>query len=276
MVVKKKNIISSSELLEKMNDKNIKILDSRWFLDPKKNGYNEYIKSHIPNSVFFDIDLFSDQKTKLPHMMPSDERLKTLASKIGISNDDHLIIYDQTGFFCSSRVWFMFKVFGHKKISILNGGFENWKKEKLPLEKNKAKSYISNYLINRKKNLIVSKDKILKLMNSNYKNSYSIIDARPLRRFKSLEPEPRKNVRRGNIQKSINIPFNIIHDKNGFILSNEKLKDIFYNNNKLKSKKVICLCGSGVTACNIIFALHLLNHKNNFLYDGSWSEWGAL
>ena len=64
-------------------------------------------------------------------------------------------------------------------------------------------------------------------------------------------------------------------NKSGKILSNNKLKEILYKNKELRKKNIIVLCGSGVTACNIIFALHKIQHQRSiFLYDGSWSEWG--
>ena len=102
-----------------------------------------------------------------------------------------------------------------------------------------------------------------------------IIDARPRNRFLGLEEEPRKNLKKGNIPGSINIPFTDLVDKKGRFLSKSVLKKKFEKKiNFSFIKRIICTCGSGITACNIIFGLDLLGVQNIKLYDGSWAEWG--
>ncbi len=102
-----------------------------------------------------------------------------------------------------------------------------------------------------------------------------IIDARPKNRFLGLEDEPRKNLRKGNIPGSVNIPFSTLVDKKGRFLSKSILKKKFEKQvNFSLIKEIICTCGSGVTACNILFGLYLLGVKNLKLYDGSWAQWG--
>ena len=78
------------------------------------------------------------------------------------------------------------------------------------------------------------------------------------------------------IKKSINIPFEVKTDK--MLIKNfEKLKQLKIKKKKIKKKNIIvCYCGSGVTACNIIFVLTLLGIKEVKLYDGSWAEWGKI
>ena len=102
-----------------------------------------------------------------------------------------------------------------------------------------------------------------------------IIDARPKKRFLGIQQEPRKNLKKGNIPGSINIPFTSLVDKKGRFLSKSVLKKRFEKQiNFSFIKEIICTCGSGVTACNIIFGLNLLGVQNIKLYDGSWAEWG--
>ncbi len=102
-----------------------------------------------------------------------------------------------------------------------------------------------------------------------------IIDARSRNRFLGLEEEPRKNLKRGNIPSSVNIPFTSLVDKNGKFLGKSVLKKKFEKKvNFSLTNEIICTCGSGVTACNVIFALNLLGVKNLKLYDGSWAQWG--
>ncbi len=78
----------STDWLEKNLNK-VKILDASWHMpNTKRNGYEEYKKDHIKNSIFFDIDKFSNKKTNLPHMLPDSSEWEKIVSSLGISNDE--------------------------------------------------------------------------------------------------------------------------------------------------------------------------------------------
>ena len=223
----------------------------------------------------FDLNNFFDYSSKLSHTLPTEEQFIRAVSNIGINNKNKIIIYDANGFFNSCRVWFMFKVFGHEDIVILDGGYENWVKKKLPIEKKINRLKKSHYKASLKKQFLIGKLKLEEIVN-NQSDEYAIVDARSESRFLGKEPEPRKGIRKGKIKNSINIPYTKIFDSEGLISSLDILKKVFFDENNLKGKKVISTCGSGITACNILFALQILSHKKNFLYDGSWAEWGKI
>ena len=272
-----KFVINCEELLTIKNSSAIKIIDSRWYLNKPNKGKLEYKNSHIENSVFFDIEKLSNNSTDLPHMLPSNEQIQNFIRNNGININHEIIIYDQEGFFCSGRVWFIFKIFGFEKIRILNGGFAKWVKLNLPITKKikklkKKSNFISDSF---EPNKIINKTELLRIITKNDRNT-KIIDARPKNRFSGIEKEPRPNLKKGRIKSSINIPFGQItykmHLKNFY-----ELKHLIFNQNKIKKADIIvCYCGSGVTACNIIFVLTLLGIKNVRLYDGSWAEWGKI
>ena len=138
----------STDWLEK-NINKVKILDASWHMpNSKRNGYEEYKKEHIKNSIFFDIDNFSNKKNNLPHMLPDSKEWEEIVSNLGISNDDQIIVYDNSDVISSCRCWYTFIFFGHdtKKISVLNGGFSKWKKENREITSkilNHEKKYIS-------------------------------------------------------------------------------------------------------------------------------------
>lgn len=268
-------LISPDKLYSNLGDKNIIILDARWSLDHDHCSLKDYQKSHIPTSVFFDLNNFFDHTSKLLHTLPSVEQFKDAVSEIGINNKNKIIIYDEKGFFNSSRVWFMFKLFGHSKVLILNGGFKNWIKKKFPVEKRINVLKKNNYKATSKKKYLINKFEINEIINDESKK-YVIVDARSEKRFLGKEPEPRKGIKRGNIKNSINIPYTKIYDDDGLLLPINELKRIFYFENNLKNKKVVNSCGSGITACNIFFVLKILSHNKTFLYDGSWAEWGEV
>lgn len=206
-------------------------------------------------------------------MMPEKKFFQIQIQKMGIKNSDIVIIYDQIGFFTSCRVWFTFKVFGHKEVLILDGGFKNWVKQKHKTSSEISINNQSIYKMKFNKAKIKTKSDVKKAI---FKSNYLIVDARPAERFEGKVDEPRKSVMRGKITNSINIPFNKIFDSDGFLLNNKKLKGIFKIKKEFFEKKIIVSCGSGITACNIIFVLEILGKRFNYLYDGSWSEWGYI
>ena len=94
----------------------IVILDGSWYLpNLNRDPYKEYLKERIPNSIFFDIDLVSDTNSDLPHTVPNKKQFENSMNKLGINNDDHVVIYSKDGIGTSPRVWWLFKIFGHKK-----------------------------------------------------------------------------------------------------------------------------------------------------------------
>ena len=114
------------------NHSKVKIIDSSWHMpNTNRNAYEEYKKEHIKNAIFFDIDKFSNKKTELPHMLPNEEEWEKIVSNLGITNEDRIIVYDNSDVISSCRCWYTFIVFGHNPnlISVLNGGLLKWKKE---------------------------------------------------------------------------------------------------------------------------------------------------
>ena len=87
----KEHILESSQLLNKINSKKIKIIDCRWYLNNQKKGYEEYLKSHILNSIFFDLEKYSNSDSQLPHMLPSEKQFKTFVTEMGISKNNEIL-----------------------------------------------------------------------------------------------------------------------------------------------------------------------------------------
>ena len=267
------NQLVSSEWLNQNLDK-VKILDASWHLPTvKRNSFEEYKASHITNSIFFDIDKYSNQKTNLPHMLPSKEDWEIIVSNLGINNSDHIIVYDNSEVFSSCRVWYTFLYFGHDPdlISVLDGNFEKWVNEKRPVSKEIIKNDKTNYKSNENSSLVINKSKV----NENItQNKFQLIDARGEQRFLGLQPEPRKELRSGNIKGSINLPFQKIINKNRTFKKKDELIKIFKSKDISFEKEMAFTCGSGVTACILGLANSIISGKKPIIYDGSWAEYG--
>jgi thiosulfate/3-mercaptopyruvate sulfurtransferase len=101
------------------------------------------------------------------------------------------------------------------------------------------------------------------------------VDLRSAGRFAGSEPEPRPGLRGGHIPGSFNLPYQELVAADGTLLPPDALRDRIARAGIDPSRPVIATCGSGVSACTLIHALHLLGHEQLSLYDGAWAEWGA-
>ena len=265
----------STDWVEK-NIKNLKIIDCSWHMPSvKRDGYKEYLKSHIENAKFFDLDKNSDQKTDLPHMLTNYKEWEEIVSKMGIANDDEIVIYDNSDVLSSCRCWYNFIYFGHsnKLVHVLNGGLKKWKLEEKPITTKVFKTRTTKYIASERKNLVKNKSQINKNIT---KQKFKIIDARSRERFEGKVEEPRKGLRSGSIPKSMCIPFGeLINDDNTF-KNEDEILNIFKNTlGKEIATNIVFSCGSGVTAAVLALAYSLINNKYMpTIYDGSWAEYG--
>ena len=266
-----------TEWLEKNLD-SVKIIDCSWHMpQTKRNGFDEYKKQHIPNAIFFDLDDNSKKNTNLPHMLIEINSWDKIISKMGIKNDDKLIIYDNSDVISSCRCWFNFIYFGHdpKLIHVLNGGLKKWIKEKRKITNDLTDIQISNYKSFEKKELVKNKQLIDENINA---QKFKVIDARSKERFEGKVSEPRKGLRSGNIKNSFCIPFNLCLNEDKTFKNKEKLKNVFQSClGNINEKNIVFSCGSGVTACVLALAYSLINDKYHpCIYDGSWAEYGII
>ena len=267
-------IVDTAWLGENINSPNIRVIDATWYLpNSGKTGFEDYKKEHIPGAVFWDIDSISDPYSSLPHTMPNEEVFEGHMNAIGISNHHKLIVYDNVKMMTAPRVWWMLRAFGHNNISVLDGGMIKWQAEQRPISKALPIMPKTSFSANLNRKMIRSFEQI----EANLITKEEIIlDARSSGRFEGSEAEPRAGCRPGHIPESLNLPFNrLIDPQKGTFLPLEKLTKEIKSTALDLEKPVITTCGSGVTACVLALALHLLEKKDVAVYDGSWSEWGS-
>ena len=268
-----KNLVST-DWLEKNLD-NVRIFDGSWHL-PKSNrtALDEFKAAHIKNSNFFDIDKNSNHESNLPHMLPKKDNWEKIMSELGIKNSDHVIIYDNSDVISSCRVWYSFLYFNHDPdlVSVLDGGFKKWLKEKKDTTKDIKKFEKSSYLAHENNSLVLNKNQIIANIKS---KTFELIDARSRERFLGLQPESRKGLKSGNIEGSKNIPFTeLINSTDHTFKKKEELISIFEKNKIDPNKKIAFTCGSGMTACVLGLTNSIISGRKPVVYDGSWTEYG--
>ena len=292
----KKYLIESEDFIKIISKpveelKNVRIIEGTNFppLNPK-NKIEEFKIKRIPYSQFFDMDVIAELPHKIPHMMPSNEVFIEHMKKLDVRKSDHVIIYDRSGMFSAPRVWLMFYWFGHRNIQILNGSMIEYEKlggkieigddygfKKIVREEPKEDDF--NYEKDETK--IVNLEFILKnSFDENLAKKFYFLDARNEERFNGTAPEPRKGIRTGHINGAKCIFFKWLITDDYKYKSIDELKKLFDEKgvdiNNDEDKTYICSCGTGLTACIVIFGLTLLGkYEKCKLYDGSWTEYGS-
>lgn len=269
-------LIEANKLIQLYADKkwkkNIVLLDASWYLpNAKREPIKEFKNAHLPDALYFDIDQVSDTSSNLPHTIPTKKQFELNMQKLGINNDSHVIIYSMDGIGTSPRAWWLFKLYKHKNVSVLNGGMKAWKALNGPINNKITKIYKSNYMANIDHSILAKYEDVKNLYNN---KDYQIVDARSLGRFSGQEEEPRPGLQKGHIPHSINIPFNLLINDHGYLIDKDEIIEILNKYNFSFEKIIISSCGSGVTACVLAFVLELIGKKTWKVYDGSWSEWG--
>ncbi len=255
----------------------VKLIDCSWHMpNVKRNAYEEYVKEHIPGAIFFDLDKYSDANTDLPHMLPDQTIWEEIVSNLGISNNDRIIIYDDSDVLSSCRCWYNFIYFGHDPnlVSVLDGGLKKWIKEKKIITNNKTEIFETKYKSLENKKLVKNKNQIDENIN---KKEFVVIDARSKERFEGKEPDPRKNVRSGSIPNSFCLPYKEMINKDNTFKNLSEISKKFDQIINQKNSNMVFSCGSGVTACVLALAYSLVNNKYSpTIYDGSWAEYGKI
>jgi len=268
-------ILVSTQWLNKNLDK-VKIIDASWHLKKDRNALAEYKKIHIENAIFMDLDKVSNREQNLPHghFLPKKEKWEKDLSKLGISNNSKVVIYDNSDLISSCRIWFQFLYFGHKPslVCVLDGGLKKWIMENRRVSNKKVKSVPTKYIAKENKNMIKFK---LQIENNIKTKKFTVMDARSKNRFLGLEPEPRPNVTSGSIPNSKSLPFNeLINKKNNTFLDKENLRKKF-NSVGIGGLEIVSSCGSSVTAATLALAYSLINDDYiPKIYIGSWTEFG--
>lgn len=264
-----KDLVSIEWLNKNLNQNDLILLDSSLAktVDGKNSELNDLT---IPSARYFDLKLnFSDRNSPFPNTMPPKEQFELECRKLGINQSSQIVIFDNLGIYSSPRVWWMFKAMGHDSVSILDGGLNEWIKKGLPTEKRTHKTFdYGDFQAYPRDNYIVHYDEVKKNIDE---ESFTIIDARAAGRYNGTEQEPRKELKSGHIKGSINIPYNnVLTD--GKFKSKQELKNEFDLKCDINDKLVFS-CGSGLTACIVLFACRIAFKKSNYVYDGSWTEW---
>jgi thiosulfate/3-mercaptopyruvate sulfurtransferase len=268
-------LVSTGWITDRLGGPRLRVVDGSWYLPTSgRDARSEYLAGHVPGAVFFELDAISDRASSLPHMLPTARQFAEQVAALGIGDEDDVVVYDGSGANLSAaRVWWMFRAFGHGRVAVLDGGLRRWRAEGRPLAQGAvflpAAHFTARAVPPESVHDLASMRGVLATGQA------QIVDLRSAGRFAGAEPEPRPGLRGGHIPGSRNPTYNQLVQSDGTLLPPEALQKRIEAAGVDPTRPVVATCGSGVSACALIHALHLLGHQQASLYDGAWAEWGA-
>lgn len=278
-------LISAHKLAAQLGRADLTIVDASWYLPSSgRDPDAEYRLAHIPGAVRLSLDLISDPTSPLPHMMPSPDRFAVACETVGIGPRHEVVVYDGSGVNLSAaRAWWLFRVFGHRSVAVLDGGFTAWAAETRPVQVGLQRRAPTGYpLPTVDSQLVVDRAAVAAAVDRG--GEVQIVDCRSAARFAGEVDEPRPGLRRGRIPGSANIPFDSLTDPTtGLMLQPNDLKAHLAAEGIDWTRQIIASCGSGVSACVLALAVEVIRAASPdevgppvAIYDGSWAEWGRI
>ncbi|XP_033747542.1 thiosulfate sulfurtransferase-like isoform X2 [Pecten maximus] len=262
------NLVSVEWLKEKLAKGDLEkvvILDVSW--SSSKDMKDHYMAEHVPGASY--LSVMEGKHTDLfPRNVPDVDAFQESVRTAGVDSDTHVIIYsdsDASGFFLSGRAWWTFKLFGHKEVSILDGGWQKWKSAGCPVSSEVPTSKRGDFTCRSDDSIRLNFDMMVDNVTSS--SGRQVCDSRAS--FKYSGPESK-----GHIKGAKNLPMaDLVNAETGTLKDLDDLKKEFSEAGVDLSKPLACYCNSGMSSCTLAFTAALCGNDNVSVYHGGFTEW---
>jgi thiosulfate/3-mercaptopyruvate sulfurtransferase len=264
-------LVETDWVAQHLNDKDIRIVES-------DEDLLLYEVGHVPGAVKIDwhVDL---QNTVLRDYIDR-QGFQMLLSTRGIGNDTTVIFYGDKNNWWACYAFWVFKLFGHAKCVVMNGGRQKWIAENRSLSKDTPSFPHTNYVAKERDDTKIRafRDQVMR----HVAGGNPLVDVRSPQEFSGellhMPGYPQEGaLRGGHIPGAKSIPWARAAREDGTFKSADDLKELYQSQGITPDKDVIAYCRIGERSSHTWFVLqYLLGYSKVRNYDGSWTEWGNL
>ncbi len=264
-------LISTAELAESLSEPDWFVADCRFELGNPASGRAAWQAGHIPGAIHVDLE----RDLSLPvtpdsgrHPLPPADAFAATLSRLGVGNDTQVVCYDGGPGAWAARLWWMLRWLGHDAVAVLDGGFAAWCAEGRPVSDEATARAPARFLPRLRAGMVVDAAGVATALV----RGETLVDVRGAERFAG-SAEPIDAVA-GHVPGARNLPFLENLGANGRFRDPAELAALWRARAGSEAGRApICMCGSGVTACQGLLALEAAGIPGGRLYAGSWSEW---
>lgn len=264
-------LVSAEDLAAALGRPDLIVIDTRTSLSDRAAGEQVYRDAHIPGARYADLDRdLSDHRKRGGgrHPWPDAADFTARLGEWGITPQHQVVAYDSAdGALAAARLWFLLRVLGHRRVAVLDGGWQRWSALGLPTDAELPQPQPARYEADYDRRRLLDAQDVRALLDS----GGLLIDARAGERFRG-EVEPLDRVA-GHVPGARNRAF-ASNLADGRFKSGEALAREFAPLLGDRAQgEVAAMCGSGVTACHHLLAMAHAGFDGAALYTGSWSGW---